>query len=200
MLSETYPVQDERPRVKTEHQIFRSLVSCLLSAQSRDPNTIKATEQLFKLAQSPTEILALTDDVLVEAIRPCGLYNVKARNLRKLCAALIKDHDGRVPNTGAELIGLPGIGRKCTDILLRFTFNEDVIAVDTHVHRTANRTGLAAGATEFKTAISLSERAPKWALRHGHSWLFDLGQQVCYARQPKCNMCSLETFCEKNGL
>ena len=199
-LKDTYPVKDEQPKVKTETQIFRSLVSCLLSAQSRDQNTVKATKQLFELAQSPAEILSLTNTILIEAISPCGLYNVKARNLQKLCKSLIEDHDSCVPNTAEELISLPGIGRKCTDILLRFTFNENVIAVDTHVHRVVNRTGLAEGVTEVKTAISLSERAPKWALRHGHSWLFGHGQQLCHARRPECLICPVNTICEKNGL
>ncbi len=172
----------------------------MLSAQSTDKNTLKARDQLFAIAKTPEDVLALSDEEIVAAIRPCGLYNVKARNLRNLCAALIERHNGIVPNDRKRLMALPGIGRKCADIMMRFTFGEDVIAVDTHVHRVANRTGLATGKTEEQTAKSLEGRAPEWALRHGHSWLFKLGQKTCKAQIALCEICPLEFLCEKNGL
>ncbi len=172
----------------------------MLSAQSNDKNTLKARDQLFAIATSPEDILMLSDEEIINAIKPCGLYNVKARNLRNLCTTLIERHDGIVPNTRKQLMSLPGIGRKCADIMMRFTFGKDVIAVDTHVHRVANRTGLAVGNTDEQTAKSLEARAPDWALHNGHSWLFSLGQKTCKAQTALCEICPLERLCEKNGL
>ncbi|MEO1066307.1 MAG: endonuclease III [Pseudomonadota bacterium] len=200
-LKSRFPGKSDRAKgPKGQPNAFRSCVSCMLSAQSLDRNTAKASTQLFTLADTPVGILALSDHEIVNAIKPCGLYNVKARNLRKLCAALIEDHDGVVPNTRKGLMSLPGIGRKCADIVMSFTFDEDVIAVDTHIHRVANRTGLASGKTEEQTAKSLEERAPDWAMRDGHFWLLNFGKQICKARGPDCIACPVEMICEKNGL
>lgn len=156
---------------KGQPDAFRSCISCMLSAQSRDTNTAKAARQLFAIAKTPQAMLALDDESIAQAIKPAGLYNVKARNIRKFCTALLGEHDGVVPSTRAGLLSLPGIGRKCADIVMSFTFGEDVIAVDTHVHRVANRIGLARGKTEAQTAQSLEERSPDWAKRDGHFWL-----------------------------
>lgn len=181
---------------KGQPDAFRSCVSCMLSAQSRDANTAAAAKALFKLARTPRTILALPDEVIADAIKPCGLYNVKTRNLKKMCAALLDDHGGVVPKTRAGLMSLPGIGRKCADIVMSFTFGEDVIAVDTHVHRVCNRTGLARGKTEAQTAASLEQRTPKWALRDGHFWLLQFGKTVCMARAPKCEKCPVNHLCQ----
>ena len=121
---------------------FRALVSCLLSAQSRDSNTAKAKNALFALADTPAGILALDDRTIAEAVKPAGLYNMKTRNLKRLCTSLIDDYDEVVPRDRSGLMALPGIGRKCADIMLSFSFGEPVLAVDTHVHRVANRIGL----------------------------------------------------------
>lgn len=180
---------------KGQPDAFRSCVSCMLSAQSRDANTAAAANALFALAGTPEAILALDDDAIVAAIKPCGLYNMKTRNLRKFCEALLSEHDGVVPNTRKGLMSLPGIGRKCADIVLSFTFGEDVIAVDTHVHRVSNRIGLAAGKTEAKTATSLEERSPEWALHDGHFWLLQFGKRICMARAPKCDICPVSDLC-----
>jgi len=180
---------------KDQPGAFRSCVSCMLSAQSRDENTSKASQALFALAQTPQGILDLADEDIAAAIKPCGLYNVKTSNLKKMCRALLDDHNGIVPTTRDGLMSLPGIGRKCADIVMSFTFGEDVIAVDTHVHRVSNRTGLAAGKTEAQTAQSLEERSPQWALRDGHFWLLEFGKRVCTSRAPKCETCFLNHAC-----
>ncbi|MEL6735420.1 MAG: endonuclease III [Pseudomonadota bacterium] len=180
---------------KDQPGAFRSCVSCMLSAQSRDENTAKASQALFVLAQTPQGILDLADEDIAAAIKPCGLYNVKTRNLKKMCRALLDDHNGIVPTTREGLMSLPGIGRKCADIVMSFTFGEDVIAVDTHVHRVSNRTGLAAGKTEAQTAQSLEDRSPQWALRDGHFWLLEFGKRVCTSRAPKCETCFLNHAC-----
>jgi len=180
---------------KKQPNPFRSCVSCMLSAQSRDENTAKASKALFELADTPEGILALDDETVAAAIKPCGLYNMKTRNLKKMCAYLIEELDGGVPKTRDGLMKLPGIGRKCADIVMSFTFGEDVIAVDTHVHRVANRTGLAQGKTEAQTAQSLEDRTPQWALRDGHFWLIQFGKKVCTSRAPKCESCFLSHLC-----
>ena len=180
---------------KKQPDPFRSCVSCMLSAQSLDRNTAAAVQNLFALAQTPQAMLALDDEAIAQAIKPCGLYNMKTRNIRKFCTALLEDHGGVVPRDRVGLLSLPGIGRKCADIVQSFAFDMDVIAVDTHVHRVCNRTGLARGKTEAKTAESLEECTPEWAMRDGHFWLIQFGKAVCTARAPKCDTCLLNDMC-----
>ena len=180
---------------KDQPSPFRSCISCMLSAQSLDRNTAAATTALFKLARTPQQMLTLSDEEVAAAIKPCGLYNMKARNIRKFCTALLEEHGGTVPQTREGLMSLPGIGRKCADIVMSFVFDADVIAVDTHVHRVCNRTGLARGKTEAKTAESLEARTPSWAMRDGHFWLIQFGKKVCTARAPKCPDCFLNDMC-----
>jgi endonuclease-3 len=183
-------------QAKAEAEHFRALVACLLSAQSRDANTAKAKAQLFRLADTPAGILALPDDRIAAAIKPCGLYNAKTRNLKRLAAAIRDAHGGQVPRTRAGLMALPGIGRKCADIVLRFSFGEAAIAVDTHVHRVCNRLGLATGRSEAQTARQLDARAPDWAKRDGHLWLIAFAKGVCRARAPRCRDCPLADLCQ----
>ncbi|KLI64560.1 endonuclease III domain-containing protein [Aurantiacibacter marinus] len=178
---------------------FRSCISCMLSAQSLDSNTAKAAKALFALARTPEDMLALTGEQIAAAIKPCGLYNVKARNIRKFCEALLADHGGRVPATREGLLSLPGIGRKCADIVMSFAFGEDVIAVDTHVHRVCNRIGLTQAKTADKTAQQLEDRSPDWAMRDGHFWLIQFGKRICSARAPKCEQCPVSDLCEYFG-
>ncbi len=188
--------QPAKPASKGGRDPFRSVVSCMLSAQSLDRNTAAASKALFALARSPRGILDLTDAQIVDAIRPAGLYNVKARNLRKMCEALLAEHGGVVPTDRESLMSLPGVGRKCADIVLHFTFGEDTIAVDTHVHRVCNRTGLATGKTEEQTAKSLEARIPEDFLRDGHLLILTHGKRTCRARAPKCDTCLLADICE----
>lgn len=180
---------------KDQPDPFRSCISCMLSAQSRDQNTRLATIALFQLARTPEEMLQLPQPEIAAAIKPCGLYNSKAKNIHRFCEVLLSEFDGRVPQTRAELMRLPGIGRKCADIVLQFAFDIDVIAVDTHVHRVCNRTGLASGKTADATARSLEERAPEWTWHEGHFWLIQFGKQICHARSPRCETCPLNHLC-----
>lgn len=180
---------------KDQPDAFRSVVSCILSAQSRDTNTALATTRLFALAETPDDMLALPEAEIAAAIKPCGLYNMKARNLRRMCEALIADHGRIVPQTREGLMSLPGVGRKCADIVMSFTFDADVIAVDTHVFRVANRTGLTDARTADETARQLDAEAPDFARRDGHFWLIQFGKAVCVARKPHCESCFLTDLC-----
>lgn len=196
-LSEAMPGRTRNAKgPKGQPDAFRSCISCMLSAQSLDRNTAAATKALFKLAKTPEAMLALDDAVIAEAIKPCGLYNNKTKNIRKFCTALLEEHDGVVPDTREGLMSLPGIGRKCADIVMSFTFGKDVIAVDTHVHRVCNRIGLTEAKTAEKTAQQLEERSPEWAMADGHFWLIQFGKRVCRARIPKCDICVVSDLCE----
>ncbi len=181
---------------KGQPDAFRSCISCMLSAQSLDRNTATAARALFALATTPEAMLELDDRDIAAAIKPCGLYNMKTRNIRAFCEALIGDHGGVVPNTREGLLSLPGIGRKCADIVLSFTFGKDVIAVDTHVHRVCNRIGLTEAKTADKTAQQLEDRSPEWALADGHFWLIQFGKSICTSRSPKCESCPVTDLCE----
>ncbi|RDC58996.1 DNA-(apurinic or apyrimidinic site) lyase [Alteripontixanthobacter maritimus] len=180
---------------KGQPDAFRSCISCMLSAQSLDRNTAKAARALFALARTPEAMLDLDDRDIAAAIKPCGLYNIKTRNIRKFCEALLAEHGGVVPDTREGLLSLPGIGRKCADIVLSFTFGKDVIAVDTHVHRVCNRIGLTKAKTADKTAQQLEARTPPWALRDGHFWLIQFGKRICTSRAPKCAQCPVSDIC-----
>ncbi|GAA5055410.1 endonuclease III [Erythrobacter westpacificensis] len=199
-LSEAMPGRTKGAKgPKGQPDAFRSCISCMLSAQSLDRNTAAATRALFALATTPEDMLALSDEQVARAIKPCGLYNVKARNIRKFCETLLALHGGVVPDTREGLLSLPGIGRKCADIVLSFTFGKDVIAVDTHVHRVCNRIGLTEAKTADRTAQQLEERSPEWAMRDGHFWLIQFGKQVCKARTPRCATCPVNDLCEFYG-
>lgn len=178
---------------------FRTCISCMLSAQSRDANTAVATKALFKLARTPQTILKLSDPQISAAIKPCGLYNLKTKNVRKFCRSLLDDFDGVVPNTREQLMQLPGIGRKCADIVMQFAFGIDTIAVDTHVHRVCNRTGIATGVNAEKTAAAIEKRAPPWAFAEGHFWLIQFGKSVCLSRMPRCETCPINHLCLKRA-
>ncbi|TCD06495.1 endonuclease III [Erythrobacteraceae bacterium CFH 75059] len=180
---------------KEQPDAFRSAVSCMLSAQSLDRNTGAATRNLFALARTPAAMLRLSEAQIAQAIRPCGLYNTKARHVRAFCAALLEQHGGVVPDSREALMALPGIGRKCADIVLSFAFGQPVIAVDTHVHRVANRIGLAAASTAEGTARQLEERVPAWAQADGHFWLIQHGKRLCTARRPRCVACPVADLC-----
>ena len=190
------PTGPAEPHVKQDADHFRALVACLLSAQSRDENTARAKNALFRMADTPQGILALSDAQIAAAVKPAGLYNIKTRRLKALCRALIDEHAGIVPRDRDGLMELPGIGRKCADIMLLFSFGEAAIAVDTHVHRVCNRMGLARGKTEAQTATDLDIRVPQWAKRRGHIWLLEFGKRTCTARAPKCPDCRMNDICE----
>jgi len=181
--------------VKRRRSPFRSLVACLLSAQSRDANTKRAADALFDRAATPEAILALDEAEIARLIRPCGLYNTKAKNLTKLCRALVDDHGGVVPTDRAGLMALPGIGRKCADVMLRFVFDEPAIAVDTHVHRVATRIGLSDGRTAEQVARDLEAVVPERFAMAAHLLLLEHGKGICRARAPRCAVCPVAPYC-----
>jgi endonuclease-3 len=189
-------ISDFEPEAKMGREPFTSLVGVMLSAQTRDEMTAKACKQLFSVATTPQQILNLSDDQLRELIRPVGMYNVKTKNLKKLCQELIERHNGVVPNSRKDLMKLSGVGRKSTDIIMRFVFNEDAIAVDTHVHRITNRLGLINTTDANKTADYLSENVdPKHKMR-AHEWFINYGKYICKARSPACSQCVFTDICD----
>ena len=197
---ERKPEQNVIPEVKIKDTVYKSLVSVVLSAQSRDANTMKATRKLFAVAQTPGEVLALPDERLQELIKDAGLYRAKARNIRRMCQVLLDERGGVVPRTREELMGLPGVGRKSADIMLRFVFGEVAIAVDTHVFRVSKRLGLARGKIEAQVARELETRVPERWRWGAHIWLLEHGKQVCRSRRPLCEACFLADLCERNGV
>jgi endonuclease-3 len=197
---ERKPEQDVIPEIKVKDTVFKSLVSVMLSAQSRDANTAKATRKLFAVAETPEAILALPDERLQELIKDAGLYRLKARNIKRMCEALLGAHGGAVPSTREELMHLPGVGRKSADIMLRFVFGEAAVAVDTHVFRVSNRLGLASGKVEAQVARQLEHRIPPRWRWGAHIWLLEHGKELCRSRRPRCEACFLIDLCERNGV
>lgn len=192
--------RDRAIEVKLGRDPFGSLVGVMLSAQSRDAMTAKAKRQLLDRAATPEAILALPEAEIAALIKPSGLYNMKARNLHRMCRALLERHAGVVPETRPALMALPGVGRKCADIMLRFVYGAPEIPVDTHVFRVAGRTGLASGRTEAALAADLAERVPERWRWGAHMWLLKHGKKCCRARQPRCSACDIEAICERNGV
>ncbi|MCF8466736.1 MAG: endonuclease III [Sneathiella sp.] len=178
---------------------FTLLVAVVLSAQATDVGVNKATGPLFAVADTPEKMLALGEDVLRDYIKTIGLYKTKARNVIKLCEALIRDHDGKVPQTREELEKLAGVGRKTANVVLNIAFGQPTIAVDTHLFRLGNRTGLAPGKTPLEVETKLEKNIPKEYLRHAHHWLILHGRYVCKARKPECYRCIVADLCAFKG-
>ena len=174
---------------------FELLISVILSAQATDVSVNKATKHLFKLADNPKSILQLGLSGLKQKIRTIGLYNNKAKNIIKTCERLISDHNGRVPNERDALEQLPGVGRKTANVILNTAFSKPTIAVDTHVFRVANRTGLAKGETPIKVEHGLLSVIPKKYLINAHHHLILHGRYVCLARKPLCYKCHITNHC-----
>src|SRR5471030_2170779 len=168
---------------------FTLLVAVVLSAQATDVGVNKATAKLFPIADTPQKMLALGEDRLSEAIRTIGLYRTKARNVAKLCAILVDQYGGVVPRDRAALEALPGVGRKTASVVLNVAFGEPTIAVDTHIFRVGNRTGLAPGKTPLEVELKLERRVPPEYKQHAHHWLILHGRYVCKARKPDCPAC-----------
>jgi endonuclease-3 len=175
---------------------FELLVSVILSAQATDVSVNKATSQLYPVANTPQAMLALGVDRLKSHIRTIGLYNSKAENIVKTCRLLIEKHDGEVPRTRSELEALPGVGRKTASVVLNTAFGEPTIAVDTHIFRVANRTGLARGKTPLDVERRLTRLTPDEFRKDAHHWLILHGRYVCKARKPACPSCLINDLCE----
>jgi endonuclease-3 len=175
---------------------FELLIAVILSAQATDISVNKATEKLYKVAATPEAILRLGVAGLKRYIRTIGLYNSKAENIIKTCRLLIDKHDGKVPRTREELEALPGVGRKTANVVLNTAFGEPTIAVDTHIFRVSNRTGLAKGKTPLEVEKRLTRLTPEEFRKDAHHWLILHGRYVCKARTPLCSECPIIEWCE----
>ena len=175
---------------------FELLVAVILSAQATDVGVNKATKKLFPVARTPEKMLALGEEGLKRYIATIGLYNAKAKHVIATSRALIEQHGGRVPRTREALEALPGVGRKTANVVLNTAFGEETIAVDTHIFRVANRTGLAPGKTVREVEDKLVKVTPPEFRRHAHHWLILHGRYVCVARVPKCPQCVIADLCE----
>ena len=175
---------------------FELLVAVVLSAQATDVSVNKATTKLFAQANTPAAILALGEDGLKSYIKTIGLFNSKAKNLLKTCAALVAEHGGQVPREREALEALPGVGRKTANVILNTAFGQPTIAVDTHIFRVANRTGLAPGPNVRAVEDALVRATPDEFKRHAHHWLILHGRYVCKARKPDCARCLIADLCE----
>jgi endonuclease-3 len=175
---------------------FELLVAVILSAQATDVSVNKATDKLYPVATSPESILALGVDGLKPYIKTIGLFNNKAENIIKTCRILIDQYDSDVPRTRAELEQLPGVGRKTANVILNTAFGEPTIAVDTHIFRVANRTGIAKGKTPLEVEKRLVRLTPDEFKKDAHHWLILHGRYVCKARRPLCAECTIVEWCE----
>ena len=175
---------------------FELLAAVLLSAQATDVGVNKATARLFPVANTPQAILDIGLDALKEHIKTIGLYNTKAENLMKTCRILVEQHAGEVPRTRAELEALPGVGRKTANVVLNTAFGELAMAVDTHIFRVSNRTGIAPGKNVLEVEKKLMRHVPREFLRDAHHWLILHGRYTCVARKPRCGSCVIEDLCE----
>ncbi|MGH6988493.1 MAG: endonuclease III [Stellaceae bacterium] len=174
---------------------FTLLVAVVLSAQATDAGVNKATPALFKVAGTPQKMAALGEARLKDMIKTIGLYPTKAKNVIALSRILVERHDGKVPATREELEALPGVGRKTANVVLNIAYGEPTIAVDTHIFRVANRTGLAPGKTPLAVELKLGKAVPKEYRRHAHHWLILHGRYVCLARKPRCPQCPVRDLC-----
>jgi endonuclease-3 len=175
---------------------FELLVAVVLSAQATDKSVNVATRKLFPVANTPEKILALGEDGLTEIIKSIGLYKTKARNILATCRLLMEHHGGNVPQTREQLEKLPGVGRKTANVLLNTAFGEPTIAVDTHIFRVSNRTGIARGKNVLEVEVKLLKCVPKEFRHDAHHWLILHGRYVCVARKPKCGKCIINDLCE----
>lgn len=188
----------QRPHPETELNFsspFELLVAVTLSAQATDVSVNKATDKLFPVANTPEAIYALGVDGLKEYIKTIGLYNSKAENVIKACRILIEKHNSQVPDNRADLEALPGVGRKTANVVLNTAFGQPAMAVDTHIFRLGNRTGLAAGKNVLEVEQRLIKVIPKEFIIDAHHWLILHGRYCCIARKPKCAECVVSDVC-----
>lgn len=189
---------EANPEPKTELEFrnpFTLLVAVVLSAQATDVGVNKATRGLFAAADTPAAMLALGEDAIRHHIRTVGLFNTKAKNVYALCRILVEQHGGEIPRDREALEALPGVGRKTANVVLNVAFGEPTMAVDTHIFRLGNRTGLAPGATPLAVERGLLANIPPRWLVHAHHWLILHGRYVCKARKPDCPSCRVRDLC-----
>jgi endonuclease-3 len=184
------------PKGELEHlNSYTLLVAVVLSAQATDAGVNKATRALFPVADTPRKMIELGEDRLRDYIKTIGLYRTKAKNVIALSKKLIDDFGGEVPRTRAEIESLPGAGRKTANVVLNMAFGERTMAVDTHVFRVANRTGLAPGKTPLEVELGLEQVIPPEFMLHAHHWLILHGRYTCLARSPRCEVCLINDLC-----
>lgn len=191
--------QDNNPQPTTElefHSPFELLVAVILSAQATDLSVNKATRLLFPVANTPEGFVALGEERLSQYLNSLNYYKTKSKNLMLTAQQLIEKYDSTVPSTRAALEALPGVGRKTANVILNTLFGEPTIAVDTHIFRVANRTGLAPGKTPLEVEKKLLETIPKPYLKDAHHWLVLHGRYVCKAQKPLCLTCKIAAYCE----
>jgi len=193
----TLAAANPQPQTELEFaSVFELLTAVLLSAQATDVSVNKATRTLFLVANTPQKMLDLGLPGLETHLKTIGLYHSKARHLLQTCQLLIDHHAGEVPRTREALQTLPGVGRKTANVVLNVAFGEPTMAVDTHIFRVANRTGLASGRTPLEVEQQLLQRVPAAYLVHAHHWLILHGRYICQARSPKCDQCAVASNCD----
>jgi endonuclease III len=193
----TLKAANPQPNTELEYtSVFELLTAVLLSAQATDVGVNKATRRLFPVANTPAQIMALGLEGLERYIKTIGLYRSKARHLMQTCQMLIEQHGGEVPRTREALEALPGVGRKTANVVLNVAFGEPTMAVDTHIFRVGNRTGLAPGKTPYEVEMQLLKRVPPAYLVDAHHWLILHGRYVCQARKPQCEACAVSRYCD----
>ena len=192
-------LRDANPAPTTELKFsnnFELLISVILSAQATDVSVNKATEGLYKVANTPEKIAALGVNGLKKYIRTIGLFNTKAENVIKTCKILLEEHNSKVPETREALEALPGVGRKTANVVLNTAFRQIAMAVDTHIFRVSNRTGIAPGKNVVEVEKRLLRLVPEEFLLDAHHWLILHGRYTCLARKPRCGSCTIEDLCE----
>jgi len=193
---ERFRKANPEPKGELEHlNPFTLLVAVVLSAQATDAGVNRATRALFQVADTPQKMLALGEEKLRDYIKSIGLYRTKAKNVIALSEKLIREFGGEVPRTRAEIESLPGAGRKTANVVLNMAFGERTMAVDTHVFRVGNRTGLAPGKTPLEVELGLERVIPDEFMGHAHHWLILHGRYTCLARQPRCAVCLINDLC-----
>lgn len=185
------------PTTELEYETtFQLLIAVILSAQATDVSVNLATRRFFPEYGTPEGILSMGLEGLTEAIRTIGLFRTKAANVIKTCQIILDKHNGQVPDSRAELEALPGVGRKTANVVLNTAFGQPVIAVDTHIFRVSNRTGIAKGKTVLEVERRLERLIPKEFILDAHHWMILHGRYICVARSPKCGQCGIEDLCE----
>lgn len=196
-IFEILKAANPRPGTELDYATpFELLVAVILSAQATDKSVNKATAALFDRARTPEAMLELGEDGLRAYIKTIGLFNAKAKNIIKTCELLVSRHDGVVPQDRAALEALPGVGRKTANVILNTAFGAPTIAVDTHIFRVSNRTGIARGSTPLKVEASLLRNVPREYHKDAHHWLILHGRYTCTARKPRCASCAIRDLCD----
>jgi endonuclease-3 len=196
-IFETLKSIDPHPKTELEYTTpFELLIAVMLSAQATDVSVNKAMRKMFPVANTPDKVLALGEEGVTEYIRTIGLYRTKAKNVISTCRMLVEQYGGHVPDNREALEGLPGVGRKTANVVLNIAFGQPTIAVDTHIFRVANRTGIAPGKDVRAVEAALEKHVPKEFIQDAHHWLILHGRYVCKARVPECWHCAIEPLCE----